>query len=162
MSVLPTNHHYHLIMGEQRRWKTRKMRTWLIVAAIFICVVLFGLFAAASWMYEQTENARTALQTYGDTLVSKEYEKAYALRDSDLQRSLSESDFRKSHELASSHFGQLEKVVLEPGEKVGGRNGLTVTIDTRVIYEHAEDRLSVTMKKVGTSWFVHAYRYEGK
>ncbi|HXS14277.1 MAG TPA: hypothetical protein VN734_16370 [Acidobacteriaceae bacterium] len=149
-------------MGEPGRLKTRKLRTWLIAAAIFICVVFLGLFAGASWMYEQTENARTALQTYGDSLVSKEYEKAYALRDSDLQRLLSESDFRKSHELASSHYGQLEKVVLEPGQKVGGRNGLTVTIGTRVVYEHAEDRFFVTMKKVGATWFVHDARYQGK
>jgi len=107
----------------------------------------------------QTEDARAVLQDYGDALVARDYDKAYALRDSDLQRALSESGLQKFHELASSRFGKLVKVALEAGQKVGDRNGMTVTINTRLIYEHSEDRFAVVMKKEGTRWSVHESRF---
>jgi hypothetical protein len=142
--------------------KTGKRRTWLIVTLLSLSIAfiaLLGLLIGASWVTRQTEDARVALQDYCDALVAGEYDKAYALRDSDLQRVLSESDFQKSHELASSRFGKLVKVALEPGQKVGNRSGITVTINTRLIYEHSEDRFAVVMKKEGTRWSVHESRY---
>jgi hypothetical protein len=80
----------------------------------------------------------------------------------ELQKALNESEFEKSHEVAASHYGRLKEVILEPGEKVGDQNGMTVTINTRVVYENAENHFAVTMKKEGNRWFVHEYRYKDK
>jgi hypothetical protein len=142
--------------------KTAKKRKWLIVALICVSIAFIAILAlliGASWVTRQTEDARAVLQDYGDALVAGEYDKAYALRDSDLQRVLGEPEFQKSQELASSRFGKLVKVDLETGQKVGDRNGMTVTINTRLIYEHAENRFAATMKKEGTRWSVHEARY---
>ncbi len=140
-------------------WKKGR---WLLVAVIVTFVVVIGLLFAASWMSHETQEARLTLHKYGEALVAKDYAKAYSFRDSELQKRLTESEFEASHELAESRYGRLKEVIIEPGEKVGDQNGMTVTINSRLIYEHAEDRFAVTMRKEGDSWFVHDYRFRVK
>jgi hypothetical protein len=142
--------------GIWKKWK------WLIVVSVGIFAIFIGLLVAASWMFHEKQNARFTLKRYDDALVAKEYNAAYSLRDPELQRLLSESDFQKSHETAESHYGGLEKIMLEAGEKIGDQNGMTVVINARVIYAHAEDHFAVTMKKEGDLWFVHDYRYQAQ
>jgi hypothetical protein len=137
----------------------RKMWKWLVFAITVAFIVFIGLLYAASWMFNQTQQARMTLHEYGDALIAKEYSKAYSLRDSELQKALNESEFEKSHELAASQFGKLKEVILERGEKVGDQNGMTVTINSRLIYENTEHHFAVMMKKEGDRWFVHNYRY---
>jgi hypothetical protein len=136
--------------------------TGLIGVLIGACVIFSGILAAASWMGKQISEARTALQEYGDALVAQQFEKAYASRDVELQRVLSEPEFEKAHELAASRNGKLEKVVLEPTQKVRDQHGMIITVNSLLVYEHAEDRFVVTMKKEGNGWFVHDARYSGK
>lgn len=140
----------------------RKRWRWPVAGIIGAFVVFIGLLFAASWMGHETQQARMTLHEYDEALIAKEYRKAYALRDSELQRIISESAFEKSHEVAESRYGKLKEVILEPGQKVGDQNGMTVTINARVVYENAENHFVVTMKKAGGSWFVHDYRYKDK
>jgi hypothetical protein len=113
-------------------------------------------------MFHEKQQARLTLMKYDDALVAKEYDLAFDIRDPELKRLLSESDFQKSHEIAESRYGRLDKIMLKPGEKVGDQNGMTVVINARVIYAHAEDHFAVTMKKEGNLWFVHDYRYQAR
>jgi len=131
--------------------------------AVFIGAFVFfvAMLAAAAWMHKQVQDARTALQQYGDYLVAKKYEEAYVLRDSELQRVLSESDFEKTHESAASRNGRLKTVVLESEHKVGDRHGMIVVINSRMIYERAENHFVVTMKKEGNRWLVYDARFSG-
>lgn len=140
----------------RRKWK------WLVAALTGSFVVVIGLLLSASWMGRQTQQARLTLHEYDEALIAKDYGKAYSLRDSELQGTLSESGFEKSHELAESRYGKLKEVILAPGQKVGDQNGMTVTINVRVVYENAENHFVVTMKKAGDRWFVHDYRYQDK
>jgi len=131
--------------------------------AIFIgaFVVFLATLTAAAWMHNQVQSARTTLQQYGDYLVAKKYEEAYVLRDSELQRVLSESDFKKAHESAASRNGRLKTVVLESGHRVGDRHGMIVIINSRMIYERAENHFVITMKKEGNRWLVYDARLSG-
>src|ERR1017187_732382 len=142
-------------MREQR---SRKVWKWLMAFFIGTFVIFVAMLAAAAWMHNQVQDARTALQQYGDYLVAKKYEEAYVLRDSELQRVLSESDFEKAHESAASRNGRLETVVLESEHRVGDRHGMIVVINSRMIYERAENHFVVTMKKEGNRWLVHDAR----
>jgi hypothetical protein len=149
-----------LVNGHQATfWKKWK---WLIVLSVGIVSAFTVLLAAASWMSREKQQARITLMKYDDALVAKEYDLAFSLRDPELRRLLSESDFEKSHEIAESHYGRLNRITLEPGEKVGDQNGMTVVINAEVIYANAEDHFAVTMKKEGNLWFVHDYRYQAK
>lgn len=141
---------------------SRKPWKWLLAVFAAILVLFIGILAAASWTHDQVHAARTALQQYGDDLVAGKYGEAYALRDPELQRAWSESEFEKAHELAESRNGKLQKVVLEPTEKVGDRKGMIVVINSQLIYEHAQNRYAVTMKKEENRWLVHDARYTGK
>ncbi|HWG20550.1 MAG TPA: hypothetical protein VG225_08455 [Terracidiphilus sp.] len=132
------------------------------MAIIIAFVVVIGLLFAASWMFHEKQEARMTLHKYGDALVAKDYAKAYSLRDSELQKRLTEPEFERSHELAESRYGRLKEVIIESGEKVGDQNGMTVTMISRVVYENAEDRFAVTMKKEGDSWFIKDYRFKEK
>ncbi|MFP5237154.1 MAG: hypothetical protein ACLGSD_14735 [Acidobacteriota bacterium] len=145
-------------MHEQRSGKVWK---WLIAVFVGAFVIFIAMLAAASWMNNQVQDARTTLQEYGDDLIAKKYQEAYVLRDSELQRVLSESEFEKAHESAASPNGKLEKVVLEPTHKVGDRHGMIIVFNSRMIYEHAEDRFVVTMKREGNGWLVHDARFSG-
>ena len=142
----------------------RFRKTWMWLAGVLIgsFVVAIGILAAASWIQKQIQEARATLVEYGDALVARKYQQAYALRDLELQRVLSESEFEKTHELAASRNGKLEKVFLEPSQKVWDQNGMTIIINSRLIYEHAENRFVVTMKKEGNNWLVHDARYSAQ
>jgi hypothetical protein len=144
-----------------RDQRSRKVWKWLVAVFIGTFVVFAAILAAAAWMHNQVQDARTALQQYGDYLVAKKYEEAYVLRDSELQRVLSESDFEKAHESAASRNGRLETVVLESEYRVGDRHGMIVVINSRMIYERAENHFVVTMKKEENRWLVHDARFSG-
>ncbi len=150
-----------MLMNGHRRTFWQKWK-WLILLSMGIIFVFIGLLAAASWMFHEKQQARLTLMKYDDALVAREYVRAFSLRDPELRRLLSESDFEKSHEIAESHYGRLDKITLEPGEKAGAQNGMTVVINARVIYANAEDHFAVTMKKEGNLWFVHDYKYQAK
>jgi hypothetical protein len=132
---------------------TKRKKTFFIIGALIVVAAV----PAFTWMFMEMHAANQALTTFGEALVSRDYERAYNLTSSEFRAAVTKAAFVDQQEALATHLGALKKVVPGASETVGNQNGWSSTISVRLQFERAERRFAFVMKKEGDLWLVYSY-----
>jgi hypothetical protein len=133
--------------------RTKRKRIFMMIGAAILVLAL----PAFTWMFMEMHAANKALVAFGEALVSKDYDRAYSLTNSDFQAEMDKAAFVEQQKALSMRLGPLKKTVLGASETVGNQHGWSSTISVRFEFERAERQFAFVMKKEGGAWLVYSY-----
>jgi hypothetical protein len=138
---------------DRKYWRIRKKTVFIALGVILVITV--PIF---TWLFGEMHAAGKALDAFSQMLIAKDYDGAYRSASKEFQEVASRQEFIEQQTGLCVKLGPLKEVKRGNTETVFDSKGGFTTIDAVFVFETAERRFSIKMKKIGNIWRLYSYQ----